>query len=137
MRERVEGEGSRGTGLKTPSLWSRWEGGRLEGRLSCSPSPDPGRDPLRPVGSPLAQLPSVLTRGSSSASLHNSIIRSTIYHLMLHSLDPLGEGKQGLLTPACLPHAMPPLLLLERIWDLQMLLWARMRGQLSEKRVGS
>lgn len=83
----------------------------MEGRLSCSPSPDPSRDPLRPVGSPLAQLPSVLTRGSSSASLHNSIIRSTIYHLMLHSLDPLGEGKQGLLTPACLSspcHASPP-----------------------------
>uniref|UniRef100_A0A8C6W4S3 Sodium/potassium/calcium exchanger 1 n=1 Tax=Nannospalax galili TaxID=1026970 RepID=A0A8C6W4S3_NANGA len=29
--------------------------------------------------------------GSSAASLHNSIIRSTIYHFMLHSLDPLGE----------------------------------------------
>ncbi|XP_029337914.1 sodium/potassium/calcium exchanger 1 isoform X1 [Mus caroli] len=39
------------------------------------------------------KLPSVLTRGSSSASLHNSIIRSTIYHLMLHSLDPLGEAR--------------------------------------------
>nr|XP_004662610.1 sodium/potassium/calcium exchanger 1 isoform X3 [Jaculus jaculus] len=41
----------------------------------------------------LNKLPSVLTRGSSSASLHNSIIRSTIYHLMLHSLDPLGEAR--------------------------------------------
>ncbi|XP_021028819.1 sodium/potassium/calcium exchanger 1 isoform X3 [Mus caroli] len=41
----------------------------------------------------LSKLPSVLTRGSSSASLHNSIIRSTIYHLMLHSLDPLGEAR--------------------------------------------
>lgn len=48
-QERVGGEGSRGTGLKMPSLWSLWEGGRLEGRLSCSPSPDLGRDPLRPV----------------------------------------------------------------------------------------
>ncbi|XP_036114591.1 sodium/potassium/calcium exchanger 1 isoform X1 [Molossus molossus] len=38
------------------------------------------------------KLPSVLTRGSSSASLHNSTIRSTIYRLMLHSLDPLGEA---------------------------------------------
>ncbi|KAL1782192.1 sodium/potassium/calcium exchanger 1 isoform X1 [Sigmodon hispidus] len=38
------------------------------------------------------KLPSLLTRGSSSASLHNSIIRNTMYHLMLHSLDPLGEG---------------------------------------------
>ncbi|CAO2634605.1 Sodium/potassium/calcium exchanger 1 [Lemmus lemmus] len=38
------------------------------------------------------KLPSVLTRGSSSASLHNSVIRSTIYHLMFHTLDPLGEA---------------------------------------------
>ncbi|XP_041601592.1 sodium/potassium/calcium exchanger 1 isoform X2 [Vulpes lagopus] len=41
----------------------------------------------------LSKLPSVLTRGSSSASLHNSTIRSTIYQLMLHSLDPLGEAR--------------------------------------------
>ncbi|KAM4829766.1 sodium/potassium/calcium exchanger 1 [Thomomys bottae] len=39
------------------------------------------------------KLPSMLTRGSSSASLHNSIIRSTIFHLMIHSLDPLGEAQ--------------------------------------------
>ncbi|KAF4017027.1 hypothetical protein G4228_008777 [Cervus hanglu yarkandensis] len=39
------------------------------------------------------KLSSVLTRGSSSASLHNSTIRSTIYQLMLHSLDPLGEAR--------------------------------------------
>uniref|UniRef100_A0A8C0W0F6 Sodium/potassium/calcium exchanger 1 n=1 Tax=Castor canadensis TaxID=51338 RepID=A0A8C0W0F6_CASCN len=39
------------------------------------------------------KLSSMLTRGSSSASLHNSIVRSTIYHLMLHSLDPLGEAR--------------------------------------------
>uniref|UniRef100_G1RQI7 Sodium/potassium/calcium exchanger 1 n=1 Tax=Nomascus leucogenys TaxID=61853 RepID=G1RQI7_NOMLE len=37
------------------------------------------------------KLPSLLTRGSSSTSLHNSTIRSTIYQLMLHSLDPLRE----------------------------------------------
>ncbi|XP_012657310.1 sodium/potassium/calcium exchanger 1 isoform X2 [Otolemur garnettii] len=41
----------------------------------------------------LNKLPSLLTRGSSSASLHNSTIRSTIYQLMLHSLDPLGEAR--------------------------------------------
>ncbi|XP_050007726.1 sodium/potassium/calcium exchanger 1 isoform X2 [Alexandromys fortis] len=51
----------------------------------------------RPVAKVMAlgslnKLPSLLTRGSSSASLHNSVIRSTIYHLMLHSLDPLGEA---------------------------------------------
>uniref|UniRef100_A0A673V5Z7 Sodium/potassium/calcium exchanger 1 n=1 Tax=Suricata suricatta TaxID=37032 RepID=A0A673V5Z7_SURSU len=38
------------------------------------------------------KLPAVLTRGSSSNSLHNSTIRSTIYWLMIHSLDPLGEA---------------------------------------------
>ncbi|XP_023414122.2 sodium/potassium/calcium exchanger 1 [Loxodonta africana] len=38
------------------------------------------------------KLPSVLTRGSSSASLHNSTIRTTIYQLMIHSLEPLGEA---------------------------------------------
>ncbi|XP_053320378.1 sodium/potassium/calcium exchanger 1 [Spea bombifrons] len=34
-----------------------------------------------------------LTRGGSSASLHNSTIRSTIFQLMIHTLDPLGEAK--------------------------------------------
>nr|KAF6487407.1 solute carrier family 24 member 1 [Rousettus aegyptiacus] len=43
----------------------------------------------------LNKLPSVLTRGSSSASLHNSTIRSTFYWLMLHSLDPLGEARSS------------------------------------------
>lgn len=82
-------------------------------RPSFGPSPGLGRGPLRPVRLSPAQLPAVLpavlTRGSSSASLHNSTIRSTIYQLMLHSLDPLGEGKQGLPTPAWSPvHSFPP-----------------------------
>eukprot|EP00079_Xenopus_tropicalis_P034221 XP_017947992.1 PREDICTED: sodium/potassium/calcium exchanger 1 isoform X2 [Xenopus tropicalis] len=34
-----------------------------------------------------------LTRGGSSASLHNSTMRSTIFQLMIHTLDPLGEAK--------------------------------------------
>ncbi|XP_064169768.1 sodium/potassium/calcium exchanger 1 [Anguilla rostrata] len=34
-----------------------------------------------------------LQRGGSSASLHNSTMRSTILQLMIHSLDPLGEVK--------------------------------------------
>ncbi|XP_075391294.1 sodium/potassium/calcium exchanger 1 isoform X2 [Tenrec ecaudatus] len=42
------------------------------------------------------KLPSVLTRGSSSASLHNSIIRTTIYQLMLQSLDPLGTASPSM-----------------------------------------
>ncbi|XP_054572092.1 sodium/potassium/calcium exchanger 1 isoform X2 [Eptesicus fuscus] len=54
----------------------------------------------RPVAKVMAlgdfsKLPSVLTRGSSSASLHNSTIRSTMYRLMLHSLDPLGEARSS------------------------------------------
>nr|XP_019581151.1 PREDICTED: sodium/potassium/calcium exchanger 1 isoform X2 [Rhinolophus sinicus] len=40
----------------------------------------------------LTKLPAVLTRGRSSASLHNSIGRSTIYRLLLHSLHPMGEA---------------------------------------------
>ncbi|PKU32700.1 sodium potassium calcium exchanger 1 [Limosa lapponica baueri] len=36
---------------------------------------------------------SALQRGSSSASLHNSQMRSTIFQLMIHTLDPLGEGE--------------------------------------------
>ncbi|XP_004628861.1 sodium/potassium/calcium exchanger 1 isoform X2 [Octodon degus] len=39
------------------------------------------------------KFPFALSRGSSSASLHNSTIRTTIYQLMLHSLDPMGEAR--------------------------------------------
>ncbi|KAF0042775.1 hypothetical protein F2P81_004112 [Scophthalmus maximus] len=34
----------------------------------------------------------VLQRGGSAASLHNTSLRSTIFQLMIHTLDPLGEG---------------------------------------------
>ncbi|KAM4592562.1 sodium/potassium/calcium exchanger 1-like isoform 2-T4 [Odontesthes bonariensis] len=34
----------------------------------------------------------VLQRGGSSASLHNTSLRSTIFQLMIHTLDPLGEA---------------------------------------------
>uniref|UniRef100_A0A672J6M7 Sodium/potassium/calcium exchanger 1 n=1 Tax=Salarias fasciatus TaxID=181472 RepID=A0A672J6M7_SALFA len=34
-----------------------------------------------------------LQRGGSSASLHNSTMRNTIFQLMIHTLDPLGEGE--------------------------------------------
>eukprot|EP00063_Salmo_salar_P057243 XP_014032078.1 PREDICTED: sodium/potassium/calcium exchanger 1-like isoform X2 [Salmo salar] len=33
-----------------------------------------------------------LQRGGSNASLHNSTNRNTIFQLMIHTLDPLGEG---------------------------------------------
>uniref|UniRef100_A0A8B9KEY3 Sodium/potassium/calcium exchanger 2 n=1 Tax=Astyanax mexicanus TaxID=7994 RepID=A0A8B9KEY3_ASTMX len=34
-----------------------------------------------------------LQRGGSSASLHNSLMRNSIFQLMIHTLDPLNEGK--------------------------------------------
>uniref|UniRef100_A0A3P8TV39 Sodium/potassium/calcium exchanger 1 n=1 Tax=Amphiprion percula TaxID=161767 RepID=A0A3P8TV39_AMPPE len=34
-----------------------------------------------------------LQRGGSSASLHNSTMRNTIFQLMIHTLDPIGQGK--------------------------------------------
>uniref|UniRef100_A0A3B5MG87 Sodium/potassium/calcium exchanger 1 n=1 Tax=Xiphophorus couchianus TaxID=32473 RepID=A0A3B5MG87_9TELE len=39
------------------------------------------------------QVRPVLQRGGSSASLHNTSLRSTIFQLMIHTLDPLGEGR--------------------------------------------
>ncbi|MEQ2221908.1 hypothetical protein ILYODFUR_020507 [Ilyodon furcidens] len=32
-----------------------------------------------------------LQRGGSSASLHNSLMRNSIFQLMIHTLDPLSE----------------------------------------------
>ncbi|XP_055030054.2 sodium/potassium/calcium exchanger 1 isoform X1 [Misgurnus anguillicaudatus] len=37
------------------------------------------------------KLKPTLQRGGSSASLHNSTMRNTIFQLMIHTLDPLGE----------------------------------------------
>ncbi|XP_051807923.1 sodium/potassium/calcium exchanger 1 [Acanthochromis polyacanthus] len=34
-----------------------------------------------------------LQRGGSSASLHNSTMRNTIFQLMIHTLDPIGQGE--------------------------------------------
>uniref|UniRef100_A0A8C7R2L2 Sodium/calcium exchanger membrane region domain-containing protein n=1 Tax=Oncorhynchus mykiss TaxID=8022 RepID=A0A8C7R2L2_ONCMY len=34
-----------------------------------------------------------LQRGGSSASLHNSLMRNSIFQLMIHTLDPLSEGE--------------------------------------------
>uniref|UniRef100_A0A8C0UFT0 Sodium/potassium/calcium exchanger 1 n=1 Tax=Cyanistes caeruleus TaxID=156563 RepID=A0A8C0UFT0_CYACU len=41
----------------------------------------------------MAKRGAALQRGSSSASLHNSQMRSTIVQLMIHTLDPLAEAK--------------------------------------------
>ncbi|NXI49207.1 NCKX1 protein, partial [Chloroceryle aenea] len=47
----------------------------------------------KPVDGKKLQPASALQRGSSSASLHNSQMRSTIFQLMIHTLDPLTDGK--------------------------------------------
>uniref|UniRef100_A0A3Q2Q4A7 Sodium/potassium/calcium exchanger 1 n=1 Tax=Fundulus heteroclitus TaxID=8078 RepID=A0A3Q2Q4A7_FUNHE len=49
--------------------------------LQAEPQEDKARLRVRPV----------LQRGGSSASLHNTSLRSTIFQLMIHTLDPLGE----------------------------------------------
>uniref|UniRef100_A0A8D0D6L8 Sodium/potassium/calcium exchanger 1 n=1 Tax=Sander lucioperca TaxID=283035 RepID=A0A8D0D6L8_SANLU len=43
-----------------------------------------------------------LQRGGSSASLHNSTMRNTIFQLMIHTLDPLGEGEYRISTQIAL-----------------------------------
>ncbi|NXX53394.1 NCKX1 protein, partial [Scopus umbretta] len=47
----------------------------------------------KPADGRKLQPASALQRGSSSASLHNSQMRSTIFQLMIHTLDPLAEGE--------------------------------------------
>ncbi|NWH56803.1 NCKX1 protein, partial [Geococcyx californianus] len=47
----------------------------------------------KPADGRKLQPASTLQRGSSSASLHNSQMRSTIFQLMIHTLDPLAEAK--------------------------------------------
>ncbi|XP_032378384.1 sodium/potassium/calcium exchanger 1 isoform X2 [Etheostoma spectabile] len=49
------------------------------------PSSEPPEDRTRLKVRPILQ------RGGSSASLHNTSLRSTIFQLMIHTLDPLGE----------------------------------------------
>lgn len=51
-----------------------------------------GGSPLSDVVSVAWQVRPVLQRGGSSASLHNTSLRNTIFQLMIHTLDPLGEG---------------------------------------------
>uniref|UniRef100_A0A3B4G7J4 Sodium/potassium/calcium exchanger 1 n=1 Tax=Pundamilia nyererei TaxID=303518 RepID=A0A3B4G7J4_9CICH len=44
------------------------------------------------------QLKPSLQRGGSSASLHNSTMRNTIFQLMIHTLDPIGNGEYYLIA---------------------------------------
>uniref|UniRef100_A0A8C6V390 Sodium/potassium/calcium exchanger 1 n=1 Tax=Neogobius melanostomus TaxID=47308 RepID=A0A8C6V390_9GOBI len=74
--------------------------------LETKPTPDPKpEDKLEIKPTPtsleaavsLFQVRPVLQRGGSTASLHNVSIRSTIFQLMIHTLDPLTEdGEQKL-----------------------------------------
>ncbi|XP_044050133.1 sodium/potassium/calcium exchanger 1 isoform X2 [Siniperca chuatsi] len=48
-----------------------------------------------------------LQRGGSSASLHNSTMRNTIFQLMIHTLDPLGEDYGGKTEQTKDPEAAP------------------------------
>ncbi|XP_016143349.1 sodium/potassium/calcium exchanger 1-like isoform X2 [Sinocyclocheilus grahami] len=48
--------------------------------------------PPEPEDKNRLKLKPILQRGGSSASLHNSTMRNTIFQLMIHTLDPLGEG---------------------------------------------
>ncbi|XP_069480347.1 sodium/potassium/calcium exchanger 1 isoform X2 [Ambystoma mexicanum] len=54
-----------------------------------------GEDTKNPEDSNRLKVKPFLIRGSSSASLHNSTLRSTIFQLMIHTLDPLGEEAGG------------------------------------------
>ncbi|XP_062860402.1 sodium/potassium/calcium exchanger 1 [Trichomycterus rosablanca] len=56
-------------------------GTSVENDISPSEKEDKNRLKIKPT----------LQRGGSSASLHNSNLRNTIYQLMIHTLDPLGE----------------------------------------------
>uniref|UniRef100_A0A8C3L3A4 Sodium/potassium/calcium exchanger 1 n=1 Tax=Chrysolophus pictus TaxID=9089 RepID=A0A8C3L3A4_CHRPC len=50
-------------------------------------------DGTMPADGKKLQPTTALQRGSSSASLHNSQMRSTIFQLMIHTLDPLAGAK--------------------------------------------
>ncbi|XP_039988339.1 sodium/potassium/calcium exchanger 1 isoform X2 [Xiphias gladius] len=54
---------------------------------------DEDNAPPAPEDKNLLKLKPSLKRGGSSASLHNSTMRNTIFQLMIHTLDPLGDGK--------------------------------------------
>ncbi|KAM9422027.1 sodium/potassium/calcium exchanger 1-like isoform 3-T3 [Salvelinus alpinus] len=71
---------------------------------SGPPPPDPPQNNVSPEPKPQPQDSSqkrdreklkvkpTLQRGGSNASLHNSTNRNTIFQLMIHTLDPLGEA---------------------------------------------
>ncbi|NXV48208.1 NCKX1 protein, partial [Uria aalge] len=60
-------------------------------KKSSAAAADDGTE--KPADGRRLQPGSVLQRGSSSTSLHNSQMRNTIFQLMIHTLNPLGEAK--------------------------------------------
>ncbi|XP_075063720.1 sodium/potassium/calcium exchanger 1 isoform X3 [Mixophyes fleayi] len=69
-----------------------------------------GDEPKPPEDNNRLKLKPFLTRGGSSASLHNSTIRSTIFQLMIHTLDPLGEDEKddGIVPQTVNVQVSPP-----------------------------
>ncbi|XP_040198209.1 sodium/potassium/calcium exchanger 1 isoform X2 [Rana temporaria] len=67
-------------------------------------------EPKPPEDNNRLKLKPFLTRGGSSASLHNSTMRSTIFQLMIHTLDPLGEDAkdEGEIQNAVNVQVTPP-----------------------------
>ncbi|XP_065813255.1 sodium/potassium/calcium exchanger 1-like isoform X2 [Labrus bergylta] len=65
------------------------ESEKINGNADDNAPPPPPDDKNR------LKLKPSLQRGGSSASLHNSTMRNTIFQLMIHTLDPLGEDAVG------------------------------------------
>ncbi|KAM9753786.1 sodium/potassium/calcium exchanger 1-like isoform 6-T6 [Menidia menidia] len=68
---------------------------------------DEDNAPPAPEDKNLLKLKPSLQRGGSSASLHNSTMRNTIFQLMIHTLDPLGNGSGGKTDQPKEPEAAP------------------------------
>uniref|UniRef100_A0A3Q2YZS3 Sodium/potassium/calcium exchanger 1 n=1 Tax=Hippocampus comes TaxID=109280 RepID=A0A3Q2YZS3_HIPCM len=60
-------------------------------RIITDEEPEVDNGPPPPDDRNRLKLKPSLQRGGSSASLHNSTMRNTIFQLMIHTLDPLGE----------------------------------------------
>ncbi|XP_053170157.1 sodium/potassium/calcium exchanger 1-like [Scomber japonicus] len=69
-----------------------------EDKSKPEPAPPPGSPQHKPSESQedkgKLKVHPGLQRGGSSASLHNTSLRNTIFQLMIHTLDPLGEDEE-------------------------------------------
>ncbi|KAM6183094.1 sodium/potassium/calcium exchanger 2 isoform 3-T3 [Erethizon dorsatum] len=59
----------------------------------AAPEVQPKSSTARDKDEPALPAKPRLQRGGSSASLHNSLMRNSIFQLMIHTLDPLAEGR--------------------------------------------